>query len=38
VLTDEGHAPIEVGSHAWENQFVDRLWTYSLDAVWSGLQ
>lgn len=26
------------GSHDWENQFVDRMWTYSLDAVWSGLQ
>ncbi len=38
VLTDEDHAPIAVGSHDWENQFVDRLWTYSLDDVWSGLQ
>ena len=25
------------GSHEWENQFVDRMWTYSLDAVWTGL-
>ncbi len=31
-------APIAAGSHEWENQFVDRRWTYSLDAVWSGLQ
>ncbi|HWH99031.1 MAG TPA: FGGY-family carbohydrate kinase [Propionibacteriaceae bacterium] len=38
VLTGPDHVPIAVGSHAWENQFVDRLWTYSLDAVWSGLQ
>ena len=38
VLIGADHAPIAVGSHAWENQFVDRLWTYSLDAVWSGLQ
>jgi sugar (pentulose or hexulose) kinase len=38
VLTGPDHAPIAVGSHAWENQFVDRLWTYSLDAVWSGLR
>ncbi len=29
---------LAVGSHAWENEFVDRLWTYPLDAVWSGLQ
>ena len=26
------------GSHDWENQFVDRMWTYSLESVWSGLQ
>ena len=38
VLTGPDHAPIAVGSHDWENQFVDRLWTYSLDAVWSGLR
>ena len=38
VLTDEDHAPLAVGSHDWENQFVDRIWTYSLDAVWTGLQ
>ena len=29
---------LAVGSHEWENQFADRVWTYSLDAVWSGLQ
>jgi sugar (pentulose or hexulose) kinase len=29
---------IATGSHAWENEFQGRLWTYSLDAVWSGLQ
>ena len=22
----------------WENQFIERTWTYSLDAVWGGLQ
>ena len=38
VLIGPDHAPIAVGSHDWENQFVDRIWTYSLDAVWSGLQ
>ena len=38
VLTGPDHAPIAVGSHDWENQFIDRIWTYSLDAVWSGLQ
>ncbi len=38
VLTGPGHEAIAVGSHDWENQFVDRTWTYSLEAVWSGLQ
>src|SRR4051794_6770851 len=38
VLIGEDYAPLAVGNHDWENQFVDRLWTYSLDAVWSGLQ
>lgn len=27
-----------VGSHEWENQLLDGLWTYSLDAVWNGLR
>jgi sugar (pentulose or hexulose) kinase len=38
VLIGLDHAPLAVGSHDWENQFVDRIWTYSLDAVWTGLQ
>ena len=38
VLIGPDHAPLATGGHAWENQFVDRLWTYSLDAVWAGLQ
>ncbi|MFT4220617.1 MAG: FGGY-family carbohydrate kinase [Microbacterium sp.] len=29
---------LAVGSHAWENEYADGLWTYSLDAVWAGLQ
>ncbi|MFC7534179.1 xylulokinase [Actinoplanes sp. GCM10030250] len=38
VLTGPDHAAIAVGSHDWENQFVDRTWTYSMGDVWSGLQ
>ena len=38
VLIDEENKPIAQGSHTWENQLVDGLWTYSLDAVWGGLQ
>ncbi|AYG04103.1 xylulokinase [Gryllotalpicola protaetiae] len=29
---------LAVGAHEWENEFVDGRWTYSLDAVWAGLQ
>lgn len=38
VLVDEAHRPIASGAHDWENQLVDGIWTYSLDAVWAGLQ
>src|SRR4051812_1629143 len=38
VLIGPDHAPLAVGSHDWENQFVDRRWTYSLDAVRCGVQ
>ena len=38
VLIGEDHEPLAVGSHHWENQFVDRLWTYPLEAVRAGLQ
>lgn len=38
ILIDEDHNPIAQGSHTWENQLVDGLWTYSIDDIWSGLQ
>lgn len=38
VLIDEHNTPIAQGSHTWENQLVDGLWTYSIDAIWAGLQ
>ncbi|MBP3651574.1 MAG: ATPase, partial [Clostridia bacterium] len=38
VLIDENHVPVASGSHGWENQLVDGIWTYSLDAIWNGLQ
>lgn len=38
VLIDEEYKPIAQGSHEWENQLVDGLWTYSLDMIWSGVQ
>ena len=38
VLIDQDNNPIAQGSHQWENQLVDGLWTYSIDAIWTGLQ
>lgn len=38
VLVDEKNEVIAIGTHDWENQLVDNIWTYSLDAVWTGLQ
>ena len=38
VLIDRQNRPIAQGSHEWENQLVDGLWTYSLDAIWQGVQ
>ena len=38
VLIDQENNPIAQGSHTWENQLVDGLWTYSTEAIWYGLQ
>lgn len=38
VLIDPENKPIAQGSHTWENQLVDGLWTYSIEAIWNGLQ
>ena len=38
VLIDQNNNPIAQGSHEWENQLIDGLWTYSIEAIWNGLQ
>jgi len=38
VLIDQENKPIAQGSHEWENQLVDGLWTYSIEAIWYSLQ
>ncbi len=38
VLIDQDNKPIAQGSHEWENQLEDGLWTYSIEAIWNGLQ
>ena len=29
--------PLALGSHAWENQLKDGVWTYDMEDVWKGL-
>jgi sugar (pentulose or hexulose) kinase len=38
ILIGEDHTPIASGSHDWENQYENGVWTYSLEDVWEGLQ
>lgn len=38
VLVDENNTPIASGDHEWENQYENGVWTYSLEAVWQGVQ
>lgn len=38
VLIDPEFNPIASGSHTWENQLVDGLWSYSVESIWFGLQ
>ena len=38
VLVDEANVPIAQGSHEWENQLVNGLWTYTNESIWFGLQ
>lgn len=38
VLIDDTHTVIAQGSHTWENQFENGIWTYDLREAVSGLQ
>lgn len=38
VLIDADNKPIAQGSHEWENQLVDGLWTYSIADILAGMQ
>lgn len=37
-LVDPGGALLATGQHEWENEYVDGVWTYSMAAVWAGIQ
>ncbi|MFT4280438.1 xylulokinase [Microbacterium sp.] len=38
IDADDPTTVLAVGSHEWENAFVDRLWTYAEEEVWEGLR
>ncbi|MEI3868322.1 FGGY-family carbohydrate kinase [Microbacterium sp. CCNWLW134] len=38
VDADDPGRVLATGSHAWENRFENRMWTYALDDVWAGLR
>ena len=38
VLIDSDHIPVASGSFEWENQLVDGVWTYSMDAIHEGVR
>lgn len=38
ILVDEENKPIAAGSYEWENQYENGYWTYSVEAIWKGLQ
>ena len=38
VGIDGGFAPVLSGDYTWKSDFIDGVWTYSLDEVWKGLK
>lgn len=38
MLIGPDYRPLASGSHTWENQLVNGLWTYSEQAIWQGMQ
>ena len=38
LVGDDLETVIASGSFEWENEFVDGVWTYSLESVWTGLR
>jgi len=38
VLIGPDHQPLATGGHEWKSKLENGVWTYDIDAVWSGLQ
>lgn len=37
VLIDNSYTPVSSGDYTWKSSYTDKIWTYSLDEVWKGL-
>ena len=37
TLIGTDRQPLVSGSYGWQNEYVDGIWTYSMESVWSGL-
>jgi len=37
LIGDDLTTVLATGTHEWENELVDGVWTYSLESVWAGL-
>lgn len=38
VLTNINGIAVAVGTHQWENSYLEGMWTYSIDEIWQGIQ
>ncbi|MDQ0363189.1 xylulokinase [Breznakia pachnodae] len=38
VLIDVNHTPIAKGNYEWKSQYINDIFTYSLDDIWKGIQ
>jgi sugar (pentulose or hexulose) kinase len=38
LIADDGATVLALGGHDWENEFHDRMWTYALEDVWTGIR
>ena len=38
ILIDRDHKVIASGSHEWENDYIDGVWTYSEESIMNGLR
>ncbi len=37
ILIGADRQPLASGSHGWQNEYVNGIWTYSMESVWEGL-